>query len=234
MGIRFQRIFLTNTLSLLGSLFCLSLSMSVTAADQNNNSDVVIKSNAESTVEDNIEADVERRNVYEDLLDNENFEVGIQVGIISIEDFESSLWVSGHFAYHITESFYFKARYGQADAGLTSFEKLVNVPPLLTDDERSLTYYGLNVGYNFMPGQVFLGKNFAFNSVFSIELGGGTTSFAGDDMFTVNAIANYRVFINDWLAWDIGMSDYIFDTSITGTNKTTHNLNFTTGFAVYF
>ncbi len=172
--------------------------------------------------------------MLEDILDNENFEVGVQVGVISIEDFESSGWLSAHFAYHITEYFYVKARYGKAEGGETSFEKLVNAAPLLTEEQREFNYYGLNIGYNLMPGEVFLGRDLAFNSLFSIELGAGSTEFAGDENFTVNVTANYRVFINDYIAWDIGMSDYILDTKITGETKTTHNLNFTTGIAFYF
>lgn len=181
-----------------------------------------------------VQVKVARREVIDDLLDSENFEVGLQAGFISIEDFESSLWLSGHFAYHINEHFYTKVLYGFADAGETSFEKLANVPPLLTDEQRKLEYYGLNIGYNLMPGEVFITQNLAFNSMFSIELGGGSTKFAGDDKFTVNLIANYRVFLNDWITWDLTMSDYIFDTTITGSNKTTHNLNFSTGFSFYF
>lgn len=183
---------------------------------------------------DVVNPQIERRQVFDDVLDTENFEVGIQVGMISIEDFENDLWLKAHIAYHVTEMFYLKAQYGQAKAGETSFEKLSNTAPLLTEDQRDYTYYGLNVGYNFMPGEVFLAKDLAFNSVFSIELGGGTTEFADDDNFTVNLTANYRVFFNDWLAWDIGMSDYIFDTEITGVSKTTHNFTFATGVAVYF
>lgn len=177
---------------------------------------------------------LERRDVLEDILDSENFEVGVQLGLLSIEDFESNLWVSAHFAYHINERFYAKALYGYSKAGETSFEQLVNVPPLLTDEQRKLSYYGLNIGYNLLPGEVFLSKDVALNSMFSIELGGGSTEFAGNDQFTVNVTANYRLFLTDWLTWDIGMSDYIFDTAITGKNKTTHNLNFATGVAFYF
>jgi outer membrane beta-barrel protein len=190
----------------------------------------------EQTVEQTpvIKVEVEQRQVIEDILDNENFEIGLQVGAISIEDFETNLWLSGHVAYHISEYFYAKALYGQAKAGTTSFEKLANVPPLLTDEERKLTYYGLNIGYNVMPGEVFLTKNFAFNSIFSIELGAGSTKFTGDNKFTVNGTANYRVFLTDWITWDIAMSDYVFETKVTGEAKVTHNLNFSTGFAFYF
>ncbi|NMP30586.1 outer membrane beta-barrel domain-containing protein [Thalassotalea sp. M1531] len=179
-------------------------------------------------------ADVERREILDDLLDTEDFEIGIQAGVISIEDFESNAWLSGHIGYHINEHFYVKARYGQAEAGETSFEKLVSAAPLLTDDQRDFTYYGLNIGYNFLPGEIFLTKDLVLNSVFSIEVGGGSTEFAGDDEFTVNITANYRVFINDWVAWDIAMSDYVLDTQVTGESKTTHNLNFVTGLSFYF
>ena len=184
--------------------------------------------------EDIVPTEVERRKVLEDVLDSENFEFGVKLGLISIEDFESNLWLEGHFAYHINEYFYAKAIYGIANAGETSFEKLVNVPPLLTSDQRKLNYYGLNIGYNLLPGEVFLNKNLALNSMFSIELGAGSTKFANDNHFTVNFTANYRLFVTDWLTWDIGMSDYIFDTSITGESKTTHNLNMATGIAFYF
>lgn len=188
----------------------------------------------EPSSNDTVIAEVDRREVLDDILDSENFEFGVQLGLISIEDFESNLWVSGHFSYHINEYFYAKALYVYSEAGETSFERLVNVAPLLTDEQRKLTYYGLNIGYNLMPGEVFLSKDLAFNSMFSIEIGGGSTEFAGNNQFTVNILANYRLFLSDWLTWDIGMSDYVFDTSITGKNKTTHNLNLTTGFAFYF
>jgi len=215
MEIRFQRILLV--------VFIVSLSSFTTA-----------NAYAEDDKEHKVKVEVDRREVLEDILDSENFEFGVQVGVISIEDFESNLWLSGHFSYHISEYFYAKALYGYAEAGETSFEKLANVPPLLTDEQRKLTYYGLNIGYNLMPGEVFLSKDLAFNSLFSVEVGGGSTEFAGNSQFTVNFTANYRVFLTDWVTWDIGMSDYIFDTTITGKSKATHNLNLTTGFSFYF
>lgn len=215
MEIRFQRILLTKLNASVIMLMLLSTPLFAQEVDD-------------------IKPVVERKTVFNDVLDTENFELGLQAGLISIEDFESSAWLSAHVSYHITEYFYLKARYGQATAGETSFEKLSNTAPLLTQEQRDYVYYGLNVGYNLMPGEIFIGKDLAFNSVFSVELGAGTTEFAGDDKFTVNLSTNYRVFLTDWVTWDIGVSDYIFDTQVTGISKTTHNLNFTTGFAVYF
>ena len=195
---------------------------------------IVMPSQSLFAAETEIKPNVERREMLEDILDSENFEIGVKVGVISIEDFETSSRLSLHLGYHISEDFYFRAEYSQAEAGETSFEKLSNTSPLLTDEERELTYYGLNIGYNLFPGEIFLSDNWAFNSVFSIELGAGSTEFAGDDLFTVNFSSNFRIFANDWIAVDIGFSDHVFDTSITGEGKTTHNLSFTTGVAFYF
>jgi outer membrane beta-barrel protein len=220
---RFQRIFLTPSITAITLVISTLLLPALAVAEEQTLASQV-----------QVKADVERREILDDVLDSENFELGIQGGVISIEDFESSAWLSGHIGYHISEYFYVKARYAQAKAGETSFEKLVNTAPLLTDEERELTYYGLNIGYNLFPGEIFLSKDLVLNSVFSIELGGGSTEFTGDDQFTVNISANYRVFLNDWVAWDIGMSDYIFDTQVTGESKTTHNLNFVTGLSIYF
>ncbi|UJF21177.1 outer membrane beta-barrel domain-containing protein [Shewanella sp. OMA3-2] len=220
---RIQRIFLMPLFSVSAlTLGILTISAPTFAAEAEVNSTVAVKAN------------VERRDVVEDLLDTENFEVGIQGGIMSIEDFESSPWVSAHLGYHISEHFYVKANYAQAKAGETSFEKLANAAPLLTDAERELTYYGLNIGYTLLPGEIFFSKDRVFNSAFSFELGGGSTEFAGDEQFTVNLTANYRVFLTDWLAWDLSMSDYLFNTEVTGSSKTTHNLTFATGVAFYF
>lgn len=220
---RIQRIFLKPFITISTLLIgALSFSYAANATEQELDAQIHVK------------ADVERREILDDALDSENFEIGLQGGIISIEDFENSGWMGVHIGYHMTENFYLKARYGQGKGGETSFEKLVNSAPLLTDEQRDLTYYGLNIGYNLLPGEIFFSKNLVLNSIFSIELGTGSTEFAGDEQFTVNFTANYRVFINDWVAWDIGMSDYVFDTQITGESKTTHNLNFVTGFSVYF
>ena len=232
MEIRFQRIFLKPThltgTSLMQNLLIKCLLFSAVCISS--------QSYGEQSSDGNISIKpvVERKEVLDDVLDTENFEIGLQAGLLSIEDFESSHWLSAHVGYHITEYFYVKARYASAEAGETSFERLSNTAPLLTDEQRKLTYYGLNIGYNLMPGEIFLGRDLAFNSAFSVELGAGTTEFAGDDNFTVNLSTNLRVFITDWLTWDIGVADYVFDTTVTGKTKTTHNLNVNTGFAVYF
>lgn len=218
MEIRFQRVLLMLYKSLLiAGLASISL----------------VSVSAESVIS-GVQPNLERKTVFDDVLDTENVDIGVQYGLLSIEDFESSSLLSVHSAFHINEYFYLKGRYAIGEAGYSSFEKLSNTSPLLTDEQRKVTYFGLNIGYNLMPGEIFIGKGLAFNSVLSVELGGGTTEFAGEDKFTVNATTNFRVFLNDWLSWDISVTDYVFETQITGETKTSHNLNVNTGLAIFF
>lgn len=177
---------------------------------------------------------LERQQVFDRVLDTEDFDIGVQTGFISIEDFENSNALFIHSAFHITEHFYAKARYWQAQAGFTSFEKFSNTSPLLTEQEREMKYFGLNLGYNLFPGEVYIARGLAFNSALSFELGGGTTEFAGKDNFTVNVGSNFRIYLTDWLTWDLAVTDYFFESSLSGESKTTHNLAVSTGFAVFF
>ena len=56
-------------------------------------------------------------------------------------------------------------------------------------------------------------------------LGGiGSVNFAGDQKFTVNFGAGYRVLPTDWLAIHIAVQDRVFDSDLLGETKLTNNL----------
>ncbi len=133
-----------------------------------------------------IDPEVARREIKEPAIDSEDFEVGAFVGIMSIEDFESDIVYGAKIAYHVTEGFFVEATVGRTEAGLTSFERLSGGAPILSDSDRQLTFYNLNLGYNILPGEVFFGEGRAYNTNLYVIGGLGSTRFAGDDRFTVN------------------------------------------------
>src|SRR5210317_2323999 len=95
-----------------------------------------------------IDPEVERREIKEPKIDRENFEIGAFAGIMSIEDFGTDLVYGARLAYHLTEGFFVEGTAGQTEAGLTSFESLSGGARLFED--RMLTYYNLNLGYNIL------------------------------------------------------------------------------------
>lgn len=181
-----------------------------------------------------IEPEVERREIREADIDTEDFEVGAYVGIMSVEDFESNVVYGARIAYHVTEGFFVEGTVGQTDAGLTSFERLSGGAPLLSDSERRFTYYNLNLGYNILPGEAFVGERRAYNNNLYLVAGLGSTRFAGDDRFTVNFGAGYRFLLNDMIAIHLDVRDHLFDIDLLGEEKTVHNLEGNLGLTVFF
>ncbi|HEX7061424.1 MAG TPA: outer membrane beta-barrel domain-containing protein [Woeseiaceae bacterium] len=181
-----------------------------------------------------IDPEVVRRDVAEPGIDTENFEVGAFAGIMSIEDFGSDLVYGARLAYHITEGLFMEGAVGQSEAGLTSFEELSGGAPILSDDDRQFTYYNLSLGYNLLPGEVFLGEGRAYNTALYVIGGLGSTRFGGDDRFTVNLGAGYRFLLTDSLTLHLDLRDHLFDTDLLGEKKTVHNIESHLGFTVFF
>lgn len=181
-----------------------------------------------------IEPAVERREIRRPRIDTEYFELGMYVGILNIEDFESNAVYGARLAYHLTEDFFLEASLGQSRAGRTSYERLSGAADLLTDDDRDYTYYALSLGWNILPGEVFVGENRAYNTSFYVLAGIGSTTFAGDDRFTVNAGFGYRILPADWLALHFDVRDHIFDIDLLGRKKIVNNLEAHLGLSIFF
>ena len=181
-----------------------------------------------------IDPEVARREIKEPKIDREDFEIGAYVGIMGIEDFGSNVSYGVRLAYHVTEGFFVEGTVGQSEGGLTSFEVLSGGARLITDSERTMTYYNLNLGYNILPGEVFLGEGRAYNTNLYLIAGLGSTRFAGDDRFSVNVGAGYRFLLSDAVALHLDFRDHLFDIDLLGEEKTAHNLEGHLGFTVFF
>jgi outer membrane beta-barrel protein len=181
-----------------------------------------------------VDPEVARRKITVPKIRSRNVEVGLNYGVLSIEDFGTHPSYGITAAYHITEDFFFQAEVGRSRAGRTSFEELNGGVNLLTDSERRFTYYDLSLGYNFLPGEAFIGRGRAMTSAFYLLGGIGGTDFAGDTKFTVNFGAGYRVVPTDWLAVHITVQDRVFQTDLLGTSKLTNNLEARIGTTIFF
>jgi outer membrane beta-barrel protein len=188
---------------------------------------------SEST-EQVIDPEVLRREIKEPDIDVENWELGAFVGIMSIEDFGTDLVYGATLAYHVTEGFFLQAALGKSTAGLTSFEILGGGAPILSDSERDFVYYNISVGYNILPGEAYIGEVRAYNAGLYVIGGLGSTRFAGDDRFTVNFGAGYRLIMTDSIALHLDFRDHLYDIDVLGEEKTAHNLEATIGLTVFF
>ncbi len=180
-----------------------------------------------------VDPEVARRKIIVPDIRSRNVEMGIYYGELSIEDFGAHPVYGVTAAYHITEDFFFQAEAGRATAGNSSFETLSGIN-LLTGSERRFTYYDLSLGYNFLPGEAFIGRGRAMTSAFYLIGGIGGTDFAGDTKFTVNFGAGYRVVPTDWLTVYIAVQDRVFQSDLFGPTKLNNNLEARIGTTVFF
>jgi len=181
-----------------------------------------------------VEPKVARRDVKVPAIDTENFEAGLLVGVVSIEDFGSSFLYGGRFAYHFTEDIFAEATIGSAKAGKTSYEDLSGSAELLTDSERQYTYYDVALGWNALPGDVYFGGKHAMPSAVYLTLGAGSTRFGGDNHFTVTPGVGFRLLMTDWLAAHVDARDQMFNSDLLGKDKLTHNLQFSFSLTAFF
>lgn len=181
-----------------------------------------------------VETRVDRREISRARIDTEDFELGVYGGFVSIEDFGTQPVYGARLAYHVSESFFAEAFYGEAEAGKTSFEALSGAASLLTDDEREFRFYDLMLGYNLLPGEVFLGRGRAFDSNLYVIAGAGNTEFAGEDQFTVSFGTGYRVMLLDFLSMHFTVRDRLFSSDLLGESKNTHNIEFSLGANWFF
>ena len=181
-----------------------------------------------------IEPQIERTEFDEALIDSSDFEIAAYAGYLAVENFNTDFVTGVKIGYHVSEDFFVQASYGQSEVGETSFELLSGGAPLLSESEREIEYYLIVLGFNLFPGETFITDSTTFNNVFYISGGVGTTTFAGDDRYTIAYAVGHRTLFADGFSLDIEMRDLIFEQDIFGTEESTNNLEFTVALNLYF
>jgi len=181
-----------------------------------------------------IEPEVERRKIKVPKIKAHDSELGADFGVMSIEDFGSGPVSSLRYDYHLTEDFFFEARFGRAKGSKTSYELLSGNVQLLTDAERQFTYYNASLGYNFLPGEVFIGRNLAMTSALYMIGGIGSVKFGGNQNFQLNFGSGFRVLPTDWLAIHLDVQDIVIKSNLLGVYRIKNNMEATIGATVFF
>jgi len=180
-----------------------------------------------------VQLNVKRRIIDKVAIDTENLELGFMFGMYATEDFGTNPVTGFRLAYHITEDVFFEATVGQTETSKNKAEigtGLTFVP----DDQRTLSYYNLNVGFNLLPGEVFIGESWAFHTSLYFLVGLGNTNFNGEDRATVVTGGGFRILGTDWLAFHIDVRDQVFRQNIFTSEETTHNLEVLTSITFFF
>ena len=176
---------------------------------------------------------VERREVHKPKYPSNDFELGMFGGTYTVQNFGTHFVWGARLGYDITEDFFVEATYGRTKASDKEFR---NILPggIFTTEQEKLQYYDLSLGWNFLPGEIFIGKNWAKASTMYAIGGLGSTKFDSQRMQTWNFGLGAKLFLADWVALRADVRDRIYTLDLLGKRSSTQNPELTLGFAFFF
>ena len=166
--------------------------------------------------------EVDRREVKRPRIPSNDFALGAFIGTYATENFGSSMVSGLRLGYHITEDFFVEGSYGRTEVSDESFRQVLP-GGVFSDPKEILSYYNLSIGYNLLPGEVFLGGNRAKASAFYLIGGVGSTKFNAQTRQTFNFGFGSRLMLADWAALQVDMRD-----------QSTHNIEMSAGLMFFF
>ena len=177
--------------------------------------------------------EVDRRDVRKPRYPSNDFELGLYTGAYATENFGTS-WVYGaRIGYHLTEDFFVQGVYAQTKVTDEAFRQILP-GGIFESKTQKLNYYNLSVGYNILPGEVFLFSSRARPSQLFIIGGVGSTKFVDQNKPTYNFGFGFRVFLTDYASLQLDLRDHIFSLDLLGKSQSTQNLELTAGLSFYF
>ena len=176
---------------------------------------------------------VDRRDISVPRLPSNDFEIGAFVGTYATQNFGSSAVGGLRLGYHVTEDFFVEGVYAQTKVSDESFRQVLP-GGVFPDEKEKLSYYNLSIGYNVLPGEVFIGSKRAKASALYLIGGIGSTKLFDQRKLTFNFGLGMRLLLADRWAVQVDMRDHVFSTDILGKQQNTQNLELTGGITFFF
>lgn len=180
---------------------------------------------------------VDRRDVKVPKIPSNDFEFGLFAGTYATQNFGSNTVSGVRVGYHVTEDFFVEGVYGQTKVSDAAFRQILPGGIFISAEEK-LKYYNVSIGYNVLPGEVFIGRSWAKTSALYIIGGIGNTSlrigFDDQRKQTRNFGFGARVFLTDWAAFQVDMRRHSFELDLLGKSQRTQNLEMTLGATFFF
>jgi outer membrane beta-barrel protein len=176
---------------------------------------------------------VERREIKLPKFPSRDFEIGLLAGTYATENFGASFVGGLRLGYHITEDFFVQAVYAQTRVSDESFRQILP-GGVFVDETETLSYYNLSIGYNILPGEVFIGTSRALPMQLYLIAGVGSTDFNDQSRQTFNIGFGTRVFLNDKTAVSVDLRNHLYSLDLLGQRQSTQNLELTAGLSYFF
>ena len=177
--------------------------------------------------------EVTRREVKLPRFPSNDFDVGLYGGTFSTQNFGTSAVGGLRLGYHITEDFFVQSVIAQTKVSDASFRQILP-GGVFPKEKEKLRYYNLSLGYNILPGEVFIRTKYAMPFSLYLIAGVGSTTIDQQRRATFNFGSGMRVFFNDYIALQFDARDHIFSLDLLGKRQRTQNVELTIGVTASF
>jgi outer membrane beta-barrel protein len=160
-------------------------------------------------------------------LNKDYFEIGVNAGVLAIQDFNSEYSFGVNATFQASEDFFLQSNYVQADASLSAFEN--SQGQYFGGGDRTFSYYDILIGYNLLQGEFYPSEGKSTLSSLYTVAGVGNVSFGGEDSFATTLGIGYKLELRRRLNLRLDFRDIIYDSILTPENKTTHNTRVSIG-----
>jgi outer membrane beta-barrel protein len=176
---------------------------------------------------------VDRRDIRVPKFPSKDISIGLFGGAHATQNFGTSGVGGLRLGYHVTEDIFVDAVYAQTKVSDEQFRQILP-GGIFTSPDQTLKYYNVSAGYNLFPGEIFLGRSYAFPTQFYVIGGVGSTRFLEQRRQTFNFGFGWRVLFWDRFAVQLDLRDHIYSLDILGKRQNTKNLETTLGATFYF
>ncbi len=169
-------------------------------------------------------------------INKEVFEIGVNFGTLTIEDFPSEfVWtLSGTF--HASEDYFIQYNYLSADIATSAFENNAAFSILDIGDDREFQHYDFLVGLNILQSEFIESPTEAALASLYLVAGVGDTKLGSEENFSYTLGLGYQVEFYEQFKLKADYRQHIFETSlISGQNSNTAiATQFTVGLSYIF
>ncbi len=167
-------------------------------------------------------------------LDTEHFEVGMHVGLLSVQDFNTNPVYGLSLRYYFNEKVFIEGSTGTSETKQNNIEAIdqQNFIP-----DRDFTYTSVGAGYRILQGRAFWGKKRKYNAGLYLQAGVETVDFAENKETGLVFTLSHKTVLTDWLTINLDFKDHIFSRTIeqvSDDSELTHNTEISVGLSTIF
>ena len=181
---------------------------------------------------DIVKPDEERELIENADIHSLSMNVGLYLGLINYENFNSDYLLGFYVSYPFDEDIFVDVEFGISAISDAEFRNIGL--PLFNKKKTDVSFYSVLIGYNLLPGEVYWSQQKTMISRLYLLAGVGNTNINSDNSITLHLGAGFKLELDDDHSLRLEARDRIIDTDILGTDQLTNNIEFHFAYAWNF